>query len=677
MAKAKAKSKSIKKTNKGDSASFTDFCALSKRFFSEFIKNYDVILVFLLFFAVYNTVTSLRMSGDTLPAQLIPFSLLKDHTIYLDSFVTSFNNQENAYAFVHVNGHFVSLFPIVTPILILPLYFISYTFIALFSIPIDFFVFGPMARTAAACIAALAGMVIYKISREIFSKKIALFVAFIFAFATGTWSISSQSLWQHGMSELLVALLIYIIILNEKHESTKYIIYLGILSGLLLFNRPPDAILIIPVLIYVIMYYKKSIFNYFISALLSGLPFLLYNFIFFGNPFGGYNENLGLFVVNVEAIPHFIGLIIAPNTGILIFSPVLIISFFGYLYLFKLDFSRLNRFLIWFGPVFLINVLIYSFFWGWFTSAYCYGQRYLTSIVPILVIYIGIFLNNTQNIFKKDFFEKISWVLCIVLVILSVLIQFTGTFLYPFIDDASMDSTRAWYWNNSLILRSADEGLSKIDSITFQSFPPFPPFFTLQINQYRYYNQQGMKLISKNKSEEAIPLFDKALAINPDYAEAYYDKGVALNNLGKFEEAIPLFDKSLELDPIYVMAYCEKGISLNNLKKYEEAISLFDKGISIDNYSINCWKNKGISFVFQKKSYEALTSFNAVLILDPQDVDGWRGKGLIFGIEGKYREALDAFNQVLILDPNDKIAYQNKENLLNILRNISKNHQIE
>jgi Flp pilus assembly protein TadD len=679
--------------------------------FFNFIKRYDWILLFLLFFVVYNSFTVIKMSGDTTPAQVLPFSILNDHSLFFDSFTDIFKNPENAYAFVKVHGHYVSLFPIVTPILITPIYVIPNLLIILTGIPLNYDTISLVARTSAAFITALAGMVVYLISKEIFSKRIALLTAFIFAFATGTWSISSQALWQHGMSELLLLLMIYIVVLQEKHQSVKNIVILGIVSGLLLFNRPPDALLIIPILLYVIIHYKKNLPYYIIPGFLGGLPFLWYNVTFFGNPFGGYKENIGLFAINLEAIPHFIGLIFAPNAGILIFSPILIIAVFGYWYLFKMERDQVHTVLIWFGPVIVVTILMYSFFWGWFTSSYCYGQRYLTSLVPVLALFGGIFLNKIEKMEHRDSVRKIVWIVIIVVVGLSFSIQFIGVLFYPFIKDASMDGSRVWFWNDTLILRSLNEGTSKIDSITIQSIPPLPPLFVLLINPSTYYNREGVIRLDRSRPEEAIPFFDKVLAIKPDYAEAYFNKGVALNNLRKFEDAIsqfdralalnpnyteaygmkgvalnnlrqfedaiPQFDRAVSLDPKYGEAYCNKGISLNNLGRYDEAVAVSDQALTINKYYAVCWKNKGNSFIYQKKYDEALVFYDAVLDLNPKDIDAWYGKGVIFGIDGKYREALDAFNQVLIIDPNDKIAYQNKENLLNILRNISENHQIE
>ena len=52
------------------------------------------------------------------------------------------------------------------------------------------------------------------------------------------------------------------------------------------------------------------------------------------------------------------------------------------------------------------------------------------------------------------------------------------------------------------------------------------------------------------KKEEAIPLYKKAIELNPNYVEAYNNLGVACFETGRREDAIAaLFKKALEINP--------------------------------------------------------------------------------------------------------------------------------
>src|SRR5829696_3971712 len=88
-------------------------------------------------------------------------------------------------------------------------------------------------------------------------------------------------------------------------------------------------------------------------------------------------------------------------------------------------------------------------------------------------------------------------------------------------------------------------------------------------------------LFNQKKYDEAIPYFDKALQVEPNYTDALVNKGGALNNLGKYDEAIQSYDKALQIDPNFTRALINKGNALSDLGRYDEAIQNYDKVLSI------------------------------------------------------------------------------------------------
>jgi 4-amino-4-deoxy-L-arabinose transferase-like glycosyltransferase len=391
------------------------------------------------------------------------------------------------YAFPVIQGHTVSLFPIVTPVLITPVYAIWFSLYSLFGIPLyitDIFMW---AKIAASIITALSCVFFYLTLKELFKEKIAVITTLVFAFATSTWSVSSQALWQHGMVELLLILMIYIIIRNEKSDSIKNIIFLGLISGLFIFNRPPDSILLIPVFAYVLLYHKKLVPHYLISAIVSGLPFLLYNMMTFGNVFGGYDKNLSLFAMSFDLPMHMAGLLIAPNLGLLIFSPILILSIFGYFQLKKIQNQKLEKILFIFGPVIVFQIVIYGIFGAWASStAFSYGQRFLTGFIPVLMIYVGIVLNEYLVPGKHDTKRTLVQMGIIILVLMSVVIQAIGVFLYAYNPNQSMNEENVWTIDHNIVVTSYFIGIERIEFIKMYTTPPLPPLF-----QYRFRNSSA------------------------------------------------------------------------------------------------------------------------------------------------------------------------------------------
>jgi hypothetical protein len=447
-------------------------------------RTKEVLLLFLVCFLVYNTSTFIRMSGDTTPAQIIPLNLLKYGEISFDRFFPDFNNPSNLYAFVNIQGHYYSYFPIVTPILITPLYIIPYILISVAGTPLNIGLIASLARFASAIVAATGVVIVYLNAQALFSKTSVYLTTITYAFGTATWAISSQALWQQGMIELLLALLIFTIIRNEAREAGWHLMVLGILSGLLAMARPPDALLLIPVLLYILWHHRQKAHLYFIPGILSAFPFILYNFLVFGSPLGGYEKTAALMGISTAIPIRFLGYLFAPNMGFFIFSPILIFGLAGYFRTADIRNLRLQEILALYGPTLILSIVGYSFYADWAGAAY--GPRYLTGFLPVYILYVGLFLDH---ILRDSKGWKKSTVIAAfgLLLLLSVGIQVIGAFYYPFVTDVNMDDRRVWDPHDLLILRSYQDGADRIDVLRVNTMPPLPPLFTMDLRSRQVY----------------------------------------------------------------------------------------------------------------------------------------------------------------------------------------------
>ena len=74
--------------------------------------------------------------------------------------------------------------------------------------------------------------------------------------------------------------------------------------------------------------------------------------------------------------------------------------------------------------------------------------------------------------------------------------------------------------------------------------------------------RQGIELYDLGRFQEAIVMFDRALALFPELPKAHYFKGIALYDLGKYDEAIEAYDHALTLDPSDPNAWYNKAATL-------------------------------------------------------------------------------------------------------------------
>jgi tetratricopeptide (TPR) repeat protein len=64
---------------------------------------------------------------------------------------------------------------------------------------------------------------------------------------------------------------------------------------------------------------------------------------------------------------------------------------------------------------------------------------------------------------------------------------------------------------------------------------------------------------------EALTCYDRALEINPRYAQAWFKKGAALHNAGRFEQALACFEQAQRLgDPqaAEAIAVCRRELRM-------------------------------------------------------------------------------------------------------------------
>jgi len=72
--------------------------------------------------------------------------------------------------------------------------------------------------------------------------------------------------------------------------------------------------------------------------------------------------------------------------------------------------------------------------------------------------------------------------------------------------------------------------------------------------------------------QTAIEDCDKAIELNPKYAEAYNNRGNGYASLGNYKRAIEDYNKALEINPKYPVAYNNRAGAYWSLENYRQAI---------------------------------------------------------------------------------------------------------
>lgn len=70
-----------------------------------------------------------------------------------------------------------------------------------------------------------------------------------------------------------------------------------------------------------------------------------------------------------------------------------------------------------------------------------------------------------------------------------------------------------------------------------------------------YYNERGARAVEQKDLAAAVYAYQRALSLNPDYAQARYGLAVAYEGLQKYDDAIGEYDKARTLDSHFVYAH--------------------------------------------------------------------------------------------------------------------------
>jgi uncharacterized protein YgiM (DUF1202 family) len=134
--------------------------------------------------------------------------------------------------------------------------------------------------------------------------------------------------------------------------------------------------------------------------------------------------------------------------------------------------------------------------------------------------------------------------------------------------------------------------------------------------------------------DSAIPEYNEAIRLFPDYTEAYNSRGVAYKRLSQYEQAIANFNEAIRLNPNFAIAYFNRGEShyLHKLDfnraiaDYSEAIRLNPNNSEFYLYRALAYHNRGNFSNDTADIIRAIADYTEVLRLNPDEYDVYRNR---------------------------------------------------
>jgi serine/threonine protein kinase len=172
-------------------------------------------------------------------------------------------------------------------------------------------------------------------------------------------------------------------------------------------------------------------------------------------------------------------------------------------------------------------------------------------------------------------------------------------------------------------------------------------------------NCQGLALDNLGQQESAITAYDRAIALDPDYAWSWNNRGDAYVKLGEVTKAFDDFERAIKLNQE------QSFVPWNNLgrlyyqeQNYFESITAYKNALAINENYLPALIGLGNAYKSVEQYTAATKAYDRALEINSQSHEAWYGKALVAESLGNYSEARSAYEEALALNPDWEAAIE-------------------
>jgi lipoprotein NlpI/uncharacterized RDD family membrane protein YckC len=216
------------------------------------------------------------------------------------------------------------------------------------------------------------------------------------------------------------------------------------------------------------------------------------------------------------------------------------------------------------------------------------------------------------------------------------------------------------------------------------------------------YLNLGIAYYKKGQYQQAISNYNKAIEINPRYAEAYTNRGVAYGEKDQYGKAISDFSKAIEINPrdakayylrafVYLHkkedekawddvhkaqnfggqvpprflkafgeAYKRRGFGWAKKGEWTRAIADFNKAIELTPDDAMAYLYRGSSCAEKDEIDQAIADYNKAIEIEPRNAWAYSQRGLAYNRKGQYDKAIAEYTEAIEIDPLNTPFYVNR-----------------
>lgn len=163
---------------------------------------------------------------------------------------------------------------------------------------------------------------------------------------------------------------------------------------------------------------------------------------------------------------------------------------------------------------------------------------------------------------------------------------------------------------------------------------------------------QGLGILSRDDFARALPFFEKAVDIDPNYAEAWYQAGFCYGMLGRHAEALKASRTAARLRPEWAQTYVNIGASSFALGQFKEAAEAYRQAAKLETDNADIQYALGLSLNKLGKTDEEILAYRRALYIKPDYSNVIEQLGLAYFKQKRYTESLASFEQLKTYKPD-------------------------
>ena len=148
-------------------------------------------------------------------------------------------------------------------------------------------------------------------------------------------------------------------------------------------------------------------------------------------------------------------------------------------------------------------------------------------------------------------------------------------------------------------------------------------------------------------AHEVAPEAKKEMVYNNQHSffVELFNKGITANSTMNYDEAVDYFEKAVAIEPDYAKGQINLGVTYSMLKQQDKALAAFKRAVEVDPEAVDGWRNLGITYQSMKEYELAGEAFARVVELAPDDTDGLFSLGDMYFNRKDYEKALENYRK--------------------------------